>query len=786
MRKHIERAIDNNLSSLSVTGTLHQRILNDIQGGTPVKKKMSLALVIALSLLLITAVALAAVILGGKDVVEQVIAPMAVKTDTDRFTKEEVEEILELAKKHGITLDPHFESRVRAEGSYFKDELAMLFAKDQLGGQPGTWDVEDQHWLARLWHQMNPELPIYAALPEEGELSQQEIEQAAAQYIKQQTGQDEDLFNLEAYRIYRSFRQIRQNPYHVIREWSVSFDPRKPDLPMFRLSLTPQGEVTDYWTDLRTLLHGTKEEKARLLTGRFHNIHGNIYGSQDAWAQETWQDLKDRLNALGLQQSELREIKYILQQNYTPPESAITKEEAIRIAAQAVSTHFKVDNDSLLDTSVGKFAPETKVFAIYLASGGQQRYKVSFEYDYLVEVDAITGDVLITDVYSPGNDFFRRYALDSLIPADKRAYATPRPTPMSDEEMFEKAQNTEFFPVNEELAPAWFFEKLQAIGYNGNTATGIFNMLYSQYGDDSRYWPILYQAMYEVKEHRPEPGTTFAGLPADSDMQQEEAVQLAFTSARQIPGSHLTDADWEQLKPIISFYFNLYGEGSRTWQIDLTDFQENHHGTQVAAVRIDAITGKVRSASLTREREETPVRDEDAWSTMGADGRPVVWRHKNAPDSFWELMEAKYNDRETVEKALKKWAEEYGEREGFWPPEPAAVVALWRYHDTESFGEEYVPSFEGIPGPDDLTQERAEEIAWQAVKEAAGDKYTQADYDSVRLKFIFRYDQRGSDGTLWWIEFSDERLNYNTSLADIMLDGKTGEILEINTDVGNG
>ena len=137
MRKHIERAIDNNLSSLSVTGTLHQRILNDIQGGTPVKKKMSLALVIALSLLLITAVALAAVILGGKDVVEQVIAPMAVKTDTDRFTKEEVEEILELAKKHGITLDPHFESRVRAEGSYFKDELAMLFAKDQLGAGMG-------------------------------------------------------------------------------------------------------------------------------------------------------------------------------------------------------------------------------------------------------------------------------------------------------------------------------------------------------------------------------------------------------------------------------------------------------------------------------------------------------------------------------------------------------------------------------------------------------------------------------------------------------------------------
>ena len=786
MHKHIERAIDNNLSSLSVTGTLHQRIVADIEGGTPVKKKMPLALVIALSILLITAVALAAVILGGKDVVEQVIAPMAKKTDTNRFTKEEVAEILELAKKHGITLDPHFESRVRAEGSYYKDELAMLFAKDQLGGLPGTWDVEDQYWLARLWHQMNPELPIDATLPEMGELDQQGIEQAAADYIKKMSGRADELFDPEVYRISRSFTKHRVNPYYVVRSWDISFESRKIELPVYRLTLTPMGEVTRYWSDLDTLQKGSKEEKARLLMDRFHDIYGNIYGSMDAWSQEVWQDLKGRLDQLGLQEASFRDLKYILKQGYTPPDKAITKKEAIDIAAQAVSTHFKVDKDSLLDVTKGKFAPETQVFAIYLDSGGQQRFKVSFAFDYLVEVDAITGDVIITDVYSPGNEYFRRYALDSLIPEDKRAYATPVPTPMSDEEFFKQTEQAEFFPTNEALAPAWFFEQLQAIGYNANTATGIFNMLYSDYGDDERFWPILYQAMYHVKEYRPEPGSIFPGLPAGTDIQQEEAVQLALTSARQIPGSQLDETDWEQVKPVISFTFNLYGEGSRTWQIDFLDFGSNPNGTDVAYVKIDAITGKVRSASLAREQKEPAALDLDTWSTLGEDGRPAVWRHPNAPDSYWEYMEAHYNDRETVEKALMQWEADYGQLDAFWPTEPAAVAALWRYHDTQAFSGEYIPSFMGIPGPDDLTQEKAESLAWAAVKEAAGDKYTQEDYDSVRLKTTFYYSERSSGGTIWQLEFSDERFNYNTSLADLILDGKTGELIEINTDVGNG
>ena len=69
MKHDIRRAIDANLDNLRVSPASRQKILNNIQGGTPVKKKMSVAMAMALTLLLMTAVAVAAVLLTGKDVV---------------------------------------------------------------------------------------------------------------------------------------------------------------------------------------------------------------------------------------------------------------------------------------------------------------------------------------------------------------------------------------------------------------------------------------------------------------------------------------------------------------------------------------------------------------------------------------------------------------------------------------------------------------------------------------------------------------------------------------------
>ena len=67
------------------------------------KRKISVGLVFALILMLLAVSALAAVILGGKDFVDQVMAPMAkVDIQSDRFTEKEVKFILDEAEKYGI------------------------------------------------------------------------------------------------------------------------------------------------------------------------------------------------------------------------------------------------------------------------------------------------------------------------------------------------------------------------------------------------------------------------------------------------------------------------------------------------------------------------------------------------------------------------------------------------------------------------------------------------------------------------------------------------------------
>ena len=102
MKQKLRQAIDSNLSGLVVTQEHRLAIQQAIEGGKPMKRKMSLALAVTLTLLLAAAAALAAVILGGKDVVDQFITPLAQKNDSQFFTKEEVDEVLAFAREHGI------------------------------------------------------------------------------------------------------------------------------------------------------------------------------------------------------------------------------------------------------------------------------------------------------------------------------------------------------------------------------------------------------------------------------------------------------------------------------------------------------------------------------------------------------------------------------------------------------------------------------------------------------------------------------------------------------------
>ena len=83
-RMIFQNAVDRCLSGLQENPFLAQRIMNQERTGEPVvKKRLSIGLVLAIILMMITVTALAVALLSPKEIVEQVAVPMAQENDHD-------------------------------------------------------------------------------------------------------------------------------------------------------------------------------------------------------------------------------------------------------------------------------------------------------------------------------------------------------------------------------------------------------------------------------------------------------------------------------------------------------------------------------------------------------------------------------------------------------------------------------------------------------------------------------------------------------------------------------
>ena len=120
--------------------------------GKPMKKRISVGFVLAVVFTLLAASALAAVLLGGKDFVEQIMAPKAVENTSQNFTKEEIAEILKIAEENNLTLSDVDVYRLNhlGESGYSKEELMRRFVKTEYGFYPAAWPIEVQPWYEQL------------------------------------------------------------------------------------------------------------------------------------------------------------------------------------------------------------------------------------------------------------------------------------------------------------------------------------------------------------------------------------------------------------------------------------------------------------------------------------------------------------------------------------------------------------------------------------------------------------------------------------------------------------
>ncbi len=784
MKHDIRRAIDANLDNLRVSPASRQKILNNIQGGIPVKKKMSVAMAMALTLLLMTAVAVAAVLLTGKDVVEEKIVPLSRQSESERFTKAEVEEVLAFAEKHGVTLDEENLKRLRREDGYYKEELAMLFAKKDWGFYPGTWDVADQHWFGEFWIKIGGSNYNSNTIPREGELSQEEIEQIAMDTVREHTGKDYPLADRERYRLFRTFQETRHNPWQVERSWYLAYEALDIDLPGFSLYLTPQGEVTDYADNEAALAESDPATRSMLLMNKYENLYSDRYGSWDAWPQEAWQGLHEDLVEIKLDPKVdiPRVLRYVRQLGYGPsPQDAVSRDMAIGAAAKAVSDKYGVAEHTLLTEPEDYKNYGQYVYALYITHEGKAIWKVSFDRNYLAEVDAASGEVLLVDEYSPGNDGNRRYVPDALLPAERRAYATKAPPPST----HAPDPNPTAYPqADTRLAPTYFWEALQAINYNGDTAGLLLNEMWRDYGTDQRFWPLEMQAIFAYRDRMPGSGDLLNGLPGPDDITREEALSLARTAMNQEQAGHYEQEYLDSLQPAVQFLFNSPDDGDHTWFITFVDVS-GIPSLDIATAEVDAKAGAVRDIAFPWLEEHAPPQPaiDMTLDPLGEDGRPAIWRSGQYPDEYWQRMEARGDTAQSVTDYVTRMQEEYGNTLFLWPVEAQAVYALWFSHTLANAETSY--ELPGLPGPDDMPEEQVLSIAWDAFLKESEGIYTKADIKNARPGITFIFSEQFPKGRIWRVQYADARFEYST-LGYIELDPEDGTILRIEVNPSNG
>jgi len=211
----------------------------------PIKKKLSVGLVLAFVLLLIALGAAAAVILSGKEFAGEVLAPMSVENASARWTPGELDEILRIASENGIALPDDVLLRLQQEDGTYKEELMRVFVKLDLGFYPATWPIEDQAWYDALLVECGLLDVQTRFVPEGGEISLDQALEIAVANIKDHFGDPVDVTDESIYRRFVEYRQMMNGGDVIPRKWYIGYEALLPTQNSYHLTIDTDGTVEE-------------------------------------------------------------------------------------------------------------------------------------------------------------------------------------------------------------------------------------------------------------------------------------------------------------------------------------------------------------------------------------------------------------------------------------------------------------------------------------------------------------------------------------------------------------
>lgn len=580
MREHvIESAMDQNLSGLYMTKEMKMNVLHTIRENKAprLRFRFSAVLATALILLLLMAGAVATVLLGGKNFTKEVVAPMAMQTDSEKFTAEEVEEILRLAEENGISVPQYVREHWARWGSEYKEELMRSLVKTELGFYPGSWSLEDQNWYNRMLVDCGLSEGVSCLVPGENDLSQEYVLYRANTVFKEKLGLSGQVDDEKKYRRSLTFGMDISTPKVTFKQWCVEYEDLETGA-QYAFIMLDNGLVTRisrYQADAEATYASALTEDD--VVSSFRQAFGD-----DAlqWNMEVLEQFYHSFAMCDhTEKTTDHGMRIVAQTRYLMPGghyTYMTEEEAIRLAREACKA-----DDSL------------QPYVIYFGDDpNNMHWKISFwegteenrQFRLYAQIDGKTGeteyagDYTDTPWYAP------------LVSAGHHAKET-------ENKMFRTWET----PVNwrSHIFSDAYWDALEALDYNANTRNQRIEEWNREYGEHTNLWPYEQQAVFWWWETNPRfdlHNYFVAGIPVEGEhLSIEEAKQIALNRFMEEAPALFTPEELSRVQVLpADFHYRVIDSQivAHVWYFDIqVPFENGQYSDSL--FYIDAHTGEI-------------------------------------------------------------------------------------------------------------------------------------------------------------------------------------------------
>lgn len=413
LSEQITRAVEGHCAHLQTDPFLAQKVLCQARGkeNIKVKRKMSVGLVLAVILMLLTVTAVAAAILSGMEVIEQQAVPVAQGNDrevrpVEDYTHEELQSILAVAAENGIFLDDDssiMRALRRGEG-YSEEETIMALCRVAFGGLYYDWTLDERYWFENMMVRIGWSMENNMVLPPEGELTSAQAHELAATLIREAYGAQIPVGDQAFYRDEVWYTPADETDWSV-GSWSFTFRPKSLDGDIYRVSFDGKGGHVD--TGKEPLLFD--DCGVAYLLDRTSGVYGYYTRDLAEIPAEGWYDFGQHVEKYKRPDDSSAELQgYIRSEYLLPGEGDITVRQAREIA--------------FADAGVADYA---EVNEVLLGKGNQRIWKITFHGDrvdgvtpvWTYEIDSADGTILLKKDMSRDVLYWARFMLEETYQA---------------------------------------------------------------------------------------------------------------------------------------------------------------------------------------------------------------------------------------------------------------------------------------------------------------------------------------------------------------------------------